>query len=231
MTAAGGLSGLPIPIEIKEEHGVTEAQVHCDIELSDERLASINSNLQDVGLSPIESRRKRPLRCAIPGEEGGFWEFRIELYVLSGRNSESPSLHFLVVVNNLVRTEPIPHRRSRRTLENIKALVDAVFREGLEAELDCSVTWHPSTDLWPLPSLLPMKPRFPEDSVIQEISGVIGGSADGTVKFVVDRVATDPMLFHIWLGFKRELPLSSKVMVEVISQGVSMLEGIDMWRE
>ena len=226
MATAG--SSNPPPIQVTEEPGLTDIQVHCDLKLSNAQFARINSRLQDAGLPTIESRR-RQLRWATPGEDGGFWEFRLDLYTLAGRERESLSLHFMVVGDKVVRTKPTAYRRSRRTIDRISALVAALFQEDLKAELDCSMTWHSSPDSWLLPLVLPMNPRFPEDSVIQEISGVIGGSADGSVKFVVDRVATDPMMFHIWLGFKHELPLSPKVMVEAIAQGVSMLEDINLW--
>ena len=93
------------------------------------------------------------------------------------------------------------------------------------------MTWHSSPDSWLLPQVLPLTPDFPEGSSIQEISGVTGGSTDGTVKFLVDKVGTDPMTFHVWLAFKRHLTLSQKVMTEAISQGISMLENISMWEK
>ena len=79
MATAG--SPNPPPIHVTEEHGLTEIHVHCDIELSDAQFARITSSLRDAGLSPIESRRGQ-LRWATPSEDGGFWEFRIELYTL-----------------------------------------------------------------------------------------------------------------------------------------------------
>ena len=228
MATVGGPN--PPPIHITEEHGLTEAQVHCDLDISETQLASINSSLQGAGLPPIRSRR-RELRWAIPGDEGGFWEFRIGLYTLSGRGEESPSLHILMACNKSVRTEPTAYRRSHRTVERIRTLVDALFQEDLKAELDCSMTWHSSPDSWLLPLVLPLNPSFPEESIIQEISGVIGGSTDGNVKFVVDRVTVDPMMFHIWLGSKHELSLTPQVMVKTIAQGVSILEDISMWEK
>ena len=226
MATVGGPT--PPPVHITEEHGLTEIQVHCDVELSEARLANINRCLQDAELSPITSKR-RQLRWATPGERDGFWDFRIELYTLSGRDGEAQALHIRLTSDKLVRTEPTAYRRSRRTIERVRALVDALFQEGLNPELDCSMTWHSSPDSWLLPRVLPINLDFLEDSIIQEISGVIGGSTDGSVKFVVDRVATDPMMFHVWLGFKHELPLSSNVMVEAIVQGVSMLENVNLW--
>ena len=222
MATAG--SSNPPPIQVKEERGLTEIQVHCDIEVSDEQLANINSRLQCSGLPPIESRRRR-LRWAIPGDDGGFWEFRIELYILE---REPRSLHFMINGDKL-RTTPSAHRRSRRTVQRASALANALFREEVKTDVDCSATWHSSPDSWLLPNVLPLNPPFPENSVIQEISGVIGGSTDGTVRFLVDRASTDPMLFHVWLGFKHELLLSPKVMVEAIDQGVSILEDINLW--
>ena len=218
----------PPPIHITEEHGLTEVQVHCDIELSNAQLESIDSRLRGARIPSIDSRR-RQLRWATPSEDSGFWEFRIEFYTLSGRDSETQPLHIMVVGNKVVRTEPTTYRRSRRTTERIRAVVDALSLEHLKEELDCSLTWHSSSDSWPLPLVLPLTPQFPEGSAIQEITGVIGGSSDDAVKFVVDRAGTDPMMFHIWLGFKYELTLSSKVIVEAIAQGVSMLEDINLW--
>ena len=81
------------------------------------------------------------------------------------------------------------------------------------------------------PTRTALNPHFPEESAIQEISGVIGGSVDRTVKFVVERVVNDPMMFHIWLGFKHELLISHNVMVEAITLGVSKLEHIGLWEE
>jgi hypothetical protein len=226
VATAGGPN--PPPVHIIEEHDLTEIHIHCDVGLSETQLANINSSLQDGGLSPIRSRR-RELKWAITGEGGGFWEFRIQMYTLSGRDEDSLLLHILIAGDKVVRTEPTAYRRSRRTVERIKTLVDALFQEELKAELDCNMTWHSSPDSWLLPIVLPLDPPFPEESVIQEISGVIGCSTDGNVKFVVDRVATDPMMFHIWLGFKHELPLSPNVMVEAIAQGIAMLEAINLW--
>ena len=226
MATVGALS--PPPLPIIEQRGLTEIRVHCDVDLSEAQISSINSRLQGAGLSPITNRR-RQLRWAITGEDGGFWEFRIELYILTGSDSPSPLLHIMVIADKAVRTEPTAYRRSRRTVERIRSLVDAVFKEDLTAELECNMTCHTSTDSWLLPHLLPLNPDFPEESAIEEITGVIGGSADGVVKFVVDRVATNPMMFHIWSAFKHELPLSQSVLVEAMGRGISMLESIGVW--
>ena len=228
MATAGGQN--PPPFHVIEEHGLTEISVHCDVELSEAQLERINSSVQKAGLSPISNRR-RQLRWATPGGDGGFWEFRIELNTLSGRSGDSLSLHLLMAGDKVVRREPTAYSRSRRTVERITALTDALFHEQLTAELDCSMTWHSSSDSWLLPLVLPLKPDFPEESPIQEISGVIGGSTDGAVKFVADRVGTDPMMFHVWLSFKRDLTLSKKVMVEAISRGISILEDINLWEK
>ena len=184
MATAG--SPNPPPIYITEEHGLTEFQVHCDLDLSDEQLESINSSLGVAGIPSISNRR-RQLRWATPSESGGFWEFRIELYRLSGRDRESQPLHIMMVGDKVVRTEPTAYRRSRRSAERIMAVVDALSQEYLKMELDCSLTWHSSSDSWPLPIVLPLNPQFPVGSAIQEITGVIGGSTDDAVKFVVDR--------------------------------------------
>ena len=226
MATAG--SPNPPPVHITEEHGLTEAQVHCDLDLSEAQLASINSKLQSAGI-PLIRDRKRELRWATPGEEGGFWDFRIELYTLPGRDEESRSLHILVVGNKASRTEPTLYRRSRRTVERIRALVNALFQENLKAEFDCNLTWHSSPDSWLLPLVLPLNPSFREESIIQEITGVIGGSSDGNVRFVVDRVAHDPMTFHVWLGSKHELSLSPQVVVEAVTKGASILQDINLW--
>ena len=218
------------PIYVIEERGLTEAQIHCDIELSRVQLESINSSLQDVGQSQIGSR-KRQLRWATQVEAGVFWDFRTEFHTLSGRDRESPSLHFLLVGDKVVRTEPSAYRRSLRTVERVRTFLNALFQEKLEVEFDCSVTWHSSPESWLLPTVLPLDPRFPERCAIQEISGVIGGSTDGAVKFVVDRVATDPMMFHIWLGFKQELSLSPMILAEAAAQGASMLDDINLWEK
>ena len=228
MATAGGST--PPPVHIKEEHGLTEVHVHCDVELSEGQLARVNSRFQDAGLSPIQSKRRR-LRWATRGEDGGFWEYRIELCTISDREKDSLSLHILMAGDKVVRMEPSAYRRSRRTVERIRTVVDALSQEHLRAEVDCSITWHSSSDSWLLPLVLPLNPRFPEKSVIQEISGVIGGSIDGAVQFVVDRAKTDPVLFHIWLAFKHELAISPTVMVEAIAQGVSMLGDINLWEE
>ena len=222
MATAG--SSTPPPIQITEERGLTEIQVHCDLELSDALLGNINSKLQQAGL-PLIGSRKRQFKWATPGEDGGFWEFRTELYTL---DREPRSLHFMLTGDKL-RTRPSAYQRSNRAVQRASVLTDALFQEDAKTELDCSGTWHVSPDSWLLPAVLPLNPHFPENSVIQEISGVIGGSTDGSVKFVVDRVATEPMMFHIWLGFKHELLLSPKVMVEAVDQGVSILEGIKLW--
>ena len=142
----------PPPLKIIEEHGLVEIYLHCDFELSEAQFATITSKLQAASLPRIENRR-RQLRWATPGDDGGFWEFRVELYALS-RDTDSPSLH-LMVIGDKVGTEPTPYRRSRRTVERIRSLVDALFAETLTAELDCSMTWHTSSDSWPLPRVLP----------------------------------------------------------------------------
>ena len=228
MATAGGPN--PPPIHVIEEHGLTEISVHCDVALSEAQLGRINSSLQEAGLPPVGNRKRR-LRWATPGEGGGFWEFRIELFTLSERSDESLSMHFMMVGDKVARREPTAYRRSRGTVERIRALVDSLFQEQLTAESECSMTWHSSPESWLLPMVLPLNPDFPEESTIQEISGVVGGSTDGAVKFVVDRVGTDPMTFHVWLAFKRDLTLSQKVMVEAISQGISMLEDINLWEK
>ena len=228
MATAGGPN--PPPIHVIEEHGLTEISVHCDVALSEAQLGRINSSLQEAGLPPV-GNKKRQLRWATPGEGGGFWEFRIELYTLPERSGESPSMHVMMVGDKVVRREPSAHMRSRGTVEKIRTLVGTLFQEQLTAELDCSMTWHSSHDSWLLPMVLPLQPDFPEESTIQEISGVIGGSTDGEVKFIVDKVGTDPLAFHIWLAFKRHLTLSQKVMTEAISLGISMLENISLWEK
>ena len=228
MATAGGPN--PPPLHVIEEHGLTEISVHCDVALSEAQLGRINSSLHEAGI-PAVGNRKRQLRWATPGEGGGFWEFRIELYTLSERSGESPSMHVMMVGDKVVRREPSAHMRSLRTVEKIRTLVGTLFQEQLAAEFDCSMTWHSSPDSSILPRVLPLTPDFPEESPIQEISGVIGGSADGEVSFLVDKVGTNPMTFHIWLAFKRDLTLSQKVMTEAINQGISMLENINLWEK
>jgi hypothetical protein len=226
VATAGDLN--PPPVHITEKHGLTEVQIHCDLDLSDAQLARINANLDSAGLSPIRDRR-RELRWATLGEEGGFWDFRIELYTLSGRAEGPRPLHISMIGSKASRTEPTPYRRSRRTVERIRALVNALSQENLKAEFDCNLTWHSSPDSSLLPSVLPVNASFPEESVIQEITGVIGGNPDGNVRFVVDRVAHDPLMFHVWLGSKHELSLSPQVMVEAVTKGVSMMKDINVW--
>ena len=218
----------PPPIHVIEGHGLTEISVHCDVVLSEAQLERINSGLQEAGL-PTVSNRKRQLRWATPGEGGGFWEFRIELYTLSERSGESPLMHVMMAGDKMVRREPSARMRSRRTVEKIGKLVGTLFQEQLAAEFDCSMTWHSSHDSWLFPMVLPLQPDFPEESTIQEISGVIGGSTDGEVRFLVDKVGSDPLAFHIWLAFKHHLAFSQKVMAEAVSQGTSMLENISLW--
>ena len=228
MATAG--ASTPPPVHIKEEHGLTEVHVHCDVELSEGQLARINSRFQEAGQPPIQSKR-RQLRWATREEGGSFWSYRIELGIISGGEEDSLSLHIVMVGDKAVHTEPPAHRRSRRTVERVRTVLDALSEERLRTEVDCRMTWHSSSDSWLFPLVLPLNPRFPEKSVIQEISGVIGGSTDGAVQFVVDRARIDPVLFHIWLGFNHELVISPTVMVEAIAYGVSMLEDINLWGE
>ena len=228
MATAGGL--ISPPVHIKEEHGLTQVHIHCDVELSEGQLGRINSRFQDAGLPPVQSKR-RQLRWATQGEGGGLWGYRIELCTILGKEKDSLLLHILMVGDKAVHTEPTAYRRSQRTVERIRTVVDALSQEHIRADVDCSITWHSSSDSWLLPRVLPLNPSFPEKSVIQEISGVIGGSADGAVQFVVDRAKTDPMLFHIWLAFKHELAISPTVMVEATAQGAAMLEDINVWRD
>ena len=66
--------------------------------------------------------------------------------------------------------------------------------------------------------------------MIRELTGVIGGSSDGNVKFVVDRVTTESETFHIWLGFQWEATFTAGLLVEAINRGSSMLEDINLWK-
>ena len=220
-------SSLP-PIHIIDSRGVTMVSVHRDIELGESEFAILNSTLESAGMSPVRNRRSK-LGWATSSQTGEFWEFEIELFTLSGRERASPQLHVMLVGNKAGRTEPTAYKRSRRTVNKVGSLVGALFSEGISGTFDCSVTLHSTSDSWLLPRILPVRPEFPEESAIQEISGLIGGSVDGLTKFVVDRVTTEPMMFHIWLGFKSELSLSRNVLVEAITQGVAMLEEINLW--
>ena len=108
-------------------------------------------------------------------------------------------------------------------------MVEALSQEKLAPRFDCSLIWHSSPRAWLLPEILPLNTRFPEGSVIQEISGVAGGSIDGTVKFVVDRISTEPTMFHVWLVFQYQQTLTPEILTQAISHGSSMLENINMW--
>ena len=133
MATAGGPN--PPPIHVIEEHGLTEISVHCDVALSEAQLGRINSNLQEAGLPPVGNRKRR-LRWATPGEGGGFWEFRIELYTLSERSGESPSMHVIMVGDKVVRREPSAHMRSRGTVETGWHVVSGTPRGGIRLPHD-----------------------------------------------------------------------------------------------
>lgn len=225
-----GTSGIPNlpPIDIIERHGLTEVQVHCDVQFSEEQLASINTNLHEMGQPPIRNRKRR-LRWATSREDGGYWEFHIETYTIADKQENSPTLHLQVGAHKLIRDVPTVHLRSTRTSWRIKTLVETLSQEKLASRFDCSLIWHSLPRAWLLPEILPLNARFPEGSVIQEISGVAGGSIDGTVKFVVDRISTNPIMFHVWLAFQYQQALTPKILTQVVSHGSSMLENINMW--
>ena len=218
----------PPPISIIEKHGLTEISVHCHVEYSQEQLARINSKLHEAGQTTIPNRRHR-LRWATPGETERYWEFRIEAYTIADQERHSRSLHFLVDSHRLIRGVPTAQLRSARTIRRIRTLVEALSQEELTSQFDCNLTWHSSPETSILPNVLPLNSRFPENSIIQEISGVIGRSTDGTVNFVVDRISTEPMRFHIWLGFQYQQALTPKILTQTIDHGSSMLEKINLW--
>ena len=220
-------SNLP-PIYVFDSRDVTEVSVHRDVELGESEFESLNSTLERAGISPIGSRRTK-LTWATPTPTGEFWEFEIEFYTLPARERASPQLHLMLVSNKSTHTKPTAYKRSRRTVNKAGALVNVLFGEGFNGTFDCSVTLHSLSDSWLLPQVLPVRPGFTEESTIQEVTGVIGGSTDGLTKFVVDRVRNEPMMFHIWLSFKGELSLSRDILVEAIAQGVAMLEDINLW--
>ena len=215
------------PLGITEKHGLTDVYVHCDLELSEARLAVLNGNLQKVEHRPVRNRRSQ-LRWATRSESEDYWEFLLETRTMTGAE-ESLRFHLGVSGRNVAREVPKPHLRSRRTIAKVFSLVEVLSGADLTTRFDCHLTWHSSSENGLRPDMLPSSPAFPEDSVIRELTGVIGGSSDGNVKFVVDRVTTESETFHIWLGFQWEATFTAGLLVEAINRGSSMLEDINLW--
>ena len=216
------------PVNVIGDHGLTAVSVHCDVELSEQRFANINENLIRLGHHPIRNRR-RQFRWANRGQTGDFWEFHIETRNIADREAASPTFHFVLEGSKSINDLPSARLRSTRTTDKIKSLVEAISLEDLMPRFDCQLTWHPTSETRLLPDVLPSNPEFPENSVIQELSGVIGGSRDGSVKFVVERTPVEPTMFHIWLTFPFEGALTPIILTQVIEQGSSMLETINLW--
>ena len=216
------------PIHIPDSRDVTEISVHRDVDLVESEFEALNSALTTAGVSPIGNRRTK-LGWATPSQSGVYWEFEIELYTLPGREGTSLQLHMMLVGNKISHTTPTAYKRSRRALNRIRPLANVLFSEKISGAFDCAVTMHSTSDSWLLPMVLPVQPDFPEESAIQEVSGVIGGSVDGMTKFVVDRVRTDPMMFHVWLGFKTDLSFSQNILAEAATEGTAILEKINLW--
>ena len=225
--AAAGNPNAP-PIDILEKHGLTEAHVHCDIEFPLEQLERVNAKLRESGQPPFQNR-KRQLRWATPGETGDYWEFQLEAYILAEGEEHPPTLHLLIRGHQSIRGLPRPHLRSTRTIEKIRSLVEVLSHESLTTKFDCDLTWHSSAELMLLPDVLPLNPRFPDDSVIQEISGVIGRSADGTTRFIVDRSSTEPVMFHVSLNFQHEAAFTPNIVAQAVYHGSEILEKMNMW--
>ena len=215
------------PLGISEKHGLTDVYVHCDLEFSRSRFDSLNANLQKADHPPVRSRR-RQLRWSHGLGSDEYWEFQLETRAMGG-SQEPARLHLAVSSRKLPSGAPSAHLRSSRTISRADSFVRVLSAEELTGPFDCHLTWHSSGDAALRPDVLPFSPEFPGYSVIQELSGVIGGSADGNVKFVVDRTATEPRMFHIWLGFQWEATFGPELLVKSVVHGTSMLEAINLW--
>ena len=221
MATAG--NKLPSPITFSERYGIIYLSIHSDMSLSYEQLALVNSELFQSGNESIGTK-KRKVSWAVAGESGIYWTFTLETNIVpTDEDNESTSLHFLLRGHRCTSELPSAYMRSRRIRARVQAVVDALSRERLRSDFLCSLAWHRESPEGPLTNLIPLLPDFPSDSVIQEISGVIGGSTDGAVKFVVDRASSTTWDYHVSLIFPSQQTLSSNTLDAITEQGASMM--------
>lgn len=216
------------PIVIVEKYDLTGVQVHCDFDFSRRQLEDVNVRLHAEGFPSIQKRSRR-VRWASQSDVGDYWDFYIESQTLGDDEESGPSVHFVLEASKPRMDVPIPYRRSRRVLNRAGTLIGALAQQSSAQQFDCQVTWHPAPDASFFSDVLPVGNAFPEGSVIEEISGVIGGSTDRTTKFMVDRVGSDPPLYHVWAAFPRLLTINPEILVEAASFGSSLLDDINVW--
>lgn len=169
------------------------------------------------------------MRWAAQSDVGDYWNFYIEAQTLGDEEDADPSVHFVLDAYKSRREVPSPYRRSSRVLNRAGTLIGALAQQSATHQFDCQVTWHPTPTAPFFPDVLPVGDAFPEGSAIEEISGVVGGNADQTIKFMVDRVRNDPVMYHVWVSFPRLLTIDAEILVEAASGGSSLMDDINVW--
>lgn len=216
------------PVKITEGHDLTSVLVHYDFDFSSQQLQDINAELLAVGAPPLR-RASRRAHWASQSDIGDHWDFYIDAQVLGDEEDAYPTVHFVLNASKPRVGTPIPYRRSSRAHNRARATIKVLAEHAPPQQFDCQVTWHPMPVTPFFTDMLPVDHDFPDHSTINEITGVVGSNPDRSIRFMVDRVETEPSMYHVWVTFSRHLTLDPDILDQAASYGSSLLDEINVW--